>query len=433
MDDESDFSNFNDVIIPVSEQPLDLKKTIFPNFKQKVKARESPFHHTSFTNPESDSHVQYYVSYKGVRLYRNCTFGDVKIEYCFNAKAAWQWIMDCTDIMYPQETTNILNLFYRYGLIEPIILPPSTATSQKSLLPKKTSFYTLSKKGWDISHWNGSKKQIHVANGEEITIGSEGITLNNQALLQDNASFDEVNPINRLDQLDIKKVLSDPGMRYLFRLHLEKEYCAENLDVYMDIRFFTKKMTILMSILEIQKKPPIDNQDRKTPSKRAVVKLINECLSSAYNIYSSYVTIGAPYQLNIDHRLRELITQTMLHTTSPLRSKFDELAMIGSTVPSTPEPAYLRGVPSDALRLAPEIRSARVMNNKNLSIEIPTVDAEDFNSPMTPTEEEMNRSLHMLEMLFPLVDQVGKQILKMLEFDSFPKFLASDTLRGALE
>lgn len=415
MDDEFDFSNFSNFVMPeVHDEPK----------KSSKKLRVSPFHHNFFTNPESDAHVQYYVSDKGVRLYHNYQLGGVKIPYCFNARTAWQWLMDCTDIMYPQEATSMLSLFCKYGLIEPIILPPSTAASKRNFTPKKTSFYTLSKKGRDISHWDGDQKtQLCATDGENITSGSDGLTLNNTLVLQDSASSEEENMVQRLDQLDIKRVLSDPGLRYLFRLHLEKEYCAENLDVYVDIRQFTKKVNILMRIL---KKP--DDDEKRSPSKRAMVKLINECLSSAYNIYSGHISVGSPYQLNIDHMLREKITETMLHTKSPLRPRFDETL-------DSPEKAHLKSPEDHPLHNLNKATSPRgSMNNKKLSIEIPPIgDLELYNTPMTPTQEEMGRSLQMLERLFPLLEQVGEQILKMLEFDSFPKFLASPTLLRALE
>lgn len=468
-DDEFDFSNFQNESFcfqqPQSQpQPQSKSNSVLPILSKKQKLRESPFAHNFFTNPESDSHTQYYVSNKGVRLYKDHKFGDkqqMNIEYCFTAKAAWQWLMDCTDIMYPHEATSVLNLFYKYGLISPIILTPSTASSKKKVQPLKSSFYTLSKTGWDISHWNEIKRTVSLANDEEIiTGGDNGIVLSNQALNHStsDASSDEEKPLpvkKEDEQLSLKKVLADPGMRYLFRNHLEKEFCAENLDVYLSIKHFSKKMSLLKNVLEMQKQEEAKGSDKwKAATRSAIVKLINECLSSSYNIYSSYITVGAPYQLNIDHTLRERITNVMVHPNSPLSASFkesQESKTLNDQRISIPQPAYFPGKPpiieqnnvsstslslSSALNPTMSKRSSRNLNNKNLSIDISNdhIEAGKLKSPRTPktpTHAELSKSIFLLHKLYPLLEFVGQHILKLMEFDSFPKFLSSETFSQA--
>ncbi|CCH42649.1 hypothetical protein BN7_2193 [Wickerhamomyces ciferrii] len=495
-DDDFDFSNFNvnDVLNfnlkdsnSTIEQPSKQSSSSskVPNLlnsvnNKKPKIRESPLAHNFFTNPESDSHIQYYVSNKGVRLYKDYKFGEkqnINIEYCFNAKAAWQWLMDCTDIMYPHEATNILNLFYKYGLIEPISLSPSTSISisknpKKKFLPLKTSFFTLSKLGWEISNWNKTKRSLIVSNDEEIMKpASSSLILSNQALNIDggNNSSDEsleeepkkpmIKPTT--EPLTLKKVLADPGIRYLFRNHLEKEFCSENLEVYLSIKHFNKKMTILKNVIEMQKqeqsKQKIENSTHddsikfKHAAKSAVVKLINECLSTAYDIYSSYISIGAPYQLNLNHDIREKIASMMIHPNSPLASSFNQ--SIDSPIddsmnlPSQPQPVYIPGkspiieqtsnilTNSSAAMLNSSLnpmKKTRLLNNKNLSIDVKNTTTSSVNKgPKTPTQSELSRSLVLLHKLFPLFEAVGVHILKLLEFDSFPKFLASETFAQA--
>lgn len=494
-DDEFDFSNFqNEAFIYTppqlqqqnnnnnnsnnnknASQPhasSSLKNSILPILNKKQKVRESPFAHNFFTNPESDSHVQYYVSNKGVRLYKNHKFGDkqsINIEYSFNAKAAWQWLMDCTDIMYPQEATNVLNLFYKYGLISPIILSPSTASSKRKISPSKTAFYTLSKTGWDVSHWNQVKKNVIMANDEELFNGNDSLVLSNQAVSAgSDVSSDEEKPFKSTEeQLTLKKVLADPGMRYLFRNHLEKEFCAENLDVYLSIKHFSKKMTILKNVIEIQKEEELKCSDKwKSATRSTVVRLINECLSSAYNVYSSYITVGAPYQLNIDHSLREKITDTMIHPSSPLRSSsMKEFQDAGPNShlhqsPSRhqtltpPQAVYFPGkspiIEQNHILTASTQSSSglnpttsrkttttgRTLNNKNLSIDVSdqsstNITNEKIQTPKTPTQAELSQSLLLLHKLYPLFEMVGKHILKLMEFDSFPKFLSSETFSQA--
>lgn len=466
--DEFDFSNFQNESFQFSsfeqyqqqqqtesQQSQNPSKKLIPSLNlKKTRDRESPFHHNFFTNPESDSHIQYYVSNKGVRLYHNHEFGNsLKVEYCFNAKAAWQWLMDSTDIMYPQEAVLVSNLFYKYGLIEPIIVAPSTANSKKNFEPLKTSFYTLSRKGWEISSWSDKKRKIQRNDDEEIIQDASALTLDDSSengSLSDDESPNSSN-LNK-KELDIKRVLADPGMRYLFRSHLEKEFCAENLDFYMDVKQFIKKVAMLKSLLASynsnQEVKISVNRSLKPPSKRTLVKLVNECLSAIYNIYSSYITVGARYELNIDHLLRGKITKYMLHSSSPLEAQFSEKQSRSinadiqkeNELPTPPELAHTRPEKILSQILSPvtstdvEITSTplqtRRIKNKNLSIDI--INNDEANSPpKTPTEIEISRSLDLLYKLTPLIESVGQQILKMLEFDSFPKFLKSQTFIDA--
>lgn len=53
----------------------------------------SPFHHRFFTNPDSDSHCQYYVSDKGIRFFKEKTVAvngtNVTVTNCFSGKASF--------------------------------------------------------------------------------------------------------------------------------------------------------------------------------------------------------------------------------------------------------------------------------------------------------------------------------------------------------
>lgn len=399
-------------------------------FNKKPKAKEPPFAHHFFTNPESDSHVQYYVSNKGVRLYKDYKFGDkpIKIDYCFNAKAAWQWLMDCTDIMYPKEASRILEMFYKYGLISPIILAPSTSKSSSKIMPIKSSFYTLSKNGFEISHWNKKVLNIRVANGSEIINDTSCLILSSQIVsnVSDDDFSSEENEEDGVKELTLKQTLTDPGIRYLFRTHLEKQYCAENLDVYLNIRTFKKKLYMLKTFMESHKASgEPDDETVRINCKEIVVRFINECLSLAYNIYSSYISVGATYQLNIEHGLREEITSIMTHPKSPVRASFF------SSDAASELPAWggsLQGNACDALQGKPSRRTDS--NRKKLSIDILASRIEFVESPTipkTPTAEELSQSLFILKKLSPLLDKVSRNIYRLMENDSFPKFLSSKT------
>ena len=84
----------------------------------------SPYAHRYFTHPDSDSLSQYYVSYKGVRLFHNKHFLGLDkrpqtVEYYMTGKAAFQWLLESTDVVYPAEAMELANLLVEHGLLEP--------------------------------------------------------------------------------------------------------------------------------------------------------------------------------------------------------------------------------------------------------------------------------------------------------------------------
>ncbi|KAG0669089.1 hypothetical protein C6P45_004161 [Maudiozyma exigua] len=311
-----------------------------------AKDRKSLFAHKFFTNPDSDSHVQYYVSNSGIRLFKSKTFGDnnIVIDYTFTTKAIWQWLLDCTDIAYPQEAIAVAALFLKVGLMVPILLPPSE-TSRKKFTISRSAYFTLSKLGSDIVQWrdnskgikNSQYKNLKIETPKEVTIDTGFVTTGSVIITDEKKILS-----NNIDAVvsrelfgnfpNLHDILRDPGMRYLFRLNLEKKFCVENLDSYIDIKKFLKKMSLLRNIMETRSNNDLQSKTTFGPSSKndiisainsALFKQANECLEIAYRIYSSYIMIGAPYQLNIDHTLREKISSVMFHPKSPISDNFE--------------------------------------------------------------------------------------------------------------
>lgn len=443
--------------------------------------RVSPLGHKFFTNPDSDSHIQYYVSDKGVRLFKSKIFGSHKtmIDYCFTTKALWQWLMDCTDIIHPKEAVSIAALILKEGLVVPILLPPSENSKRKFHI-SRTSYYTLSKIGWEVIQWNsevGIKKalskfkkvevatpdcnQINVKFGQ-ILVADDRRSLH--SILDADSSTDVDVEGNSFDaQLpngmsDLTDVLRDPGMRYLFRRFLENELCSENLDAYIETRKFLNKMTVLKNLIDSK----YSNQTRKGFKSKAsnnniiatidsaLTKQANECLELTYNIYSSYVMIGAPYQINIDHKLRESITAIMLHPQSPISKPFsldfggDENPRIRDDPTSITRPQL-----NDFALSEPEATVFRstLMSNmirtpfrdikpKSLNLEIEPAEKQltgfNDNSFLIPEDDELTTTLNILKKLYTPYENIGNDMYKLMKSDSFQKFINSGVYLEAL-
>ncbi|CAL9729034.1 protein Sst2p [Monosporozyma unispora] len=405
-------------------------------------SRKSPLAHKYFTNPDSDSHIQYYASDTGLRLFYNKQFLDpsITVKYCFTSKVLWQWIMDCTDILYPKEAISLSALFLKIGLICPILAKPSKIKSGKFCI-SRSAFFTLSSLGWDLTNWNHIDKdqmkremrrnKIDEDGGDDIRVNGKIVEIDihstNSTKTMVSLNDDNGNNTNNISMNlpSLEEILSDPGMKYLFKKHLEKEFCVENLDVYIMIKKFLKRMTILKKFIDNthnDKNKLSNGSIRHKPIRStidsALLQQANECLEMAFQIYSCYIMIGAPYQLNLDHNLREEISDVILNPKSPIKEYFPgheispipkKLSKVELSIPkpmelSKPLPAMTKGL----------IRSKKPKTLQNLSTN------ENLNG-----FKKISETLRILKHLYPLFEEVGIIMYKLMEMDSLSKFYNS--------
>lgn len=418
--------------------------------------RSSPLAHRFFTNPDSTSHVQYYVSSSGVRLFRPMTFGSDKtlFDCVFSTKAIWQWLMDCTDIMYPKEAVTIASLFLRNGLISPITLHPSENKKNKfSIGPR--CYFTLAELGWESVQWDAEVESISVTQGPRTHSFAcnalNELPLNdtyNVATKSDSNSSSEYNGNETRYYMDLNRILRDPGMRYLFRTHLESEFCAENLDVYIEIKKFLKRMTVLKNLIDTRSsKKEHTNQDAMKSKhyshlvtntlNRALFRQANECLETAYQIYSSFITPGSPYQLNIDHTLRESITQVIMY---PQPRVFVSCSEDATMTENFMHPKRASAWTSDTNHDAEE----RISLNGKATTPCATGESSDaselayrsHDSQTTPDSHDLAESalssiIKTLKLINPLFEKVAKLMYRLMKIDSLPKFINSELYQEA--
>lgn len=417
--------------------------------------RESPFAHRFFSNPDSDSHTQYYVSDCGLRLFENKSFGKegMVIDYCFTTKALWQWLMECTDIMNPKEAVSVAALFLKYGLITPILLPPSE-NSKKKFIISKSAYYTFTQSGWDVIQW---KKDSERGNHRHLNEGSKlNLSLNSRNVIKkDELSYackstkeafsdSEVDLGENLfpspaaysdsgsssgteteifvskdsKSWTLKQILADPGMRYLFKIHLSNDLCVENLEVYYEITKFMRQMLVLRKLIECrnpkgEKKANVSDwksggsKKLKDALHSALLKQTNECLSLVYQIYSAYIAPGAPYQLNIDHNVRESITSIIFNPRSPSKKSFDI---------SCREYELEQGSKSedvkDSVQTGVHAASGKKTSNPTNKVDV---------------TQMIDDAMYTLKEIYPHFEKVRRSVYKMMKTDSLPKFLVSES------
>ncbi|KAA8916589.1 hypothetical protein TRICI_001215 [Trichomonascus ciferrii] len=232
-----------------AEESLSLSSSSSWSF-DKNHEQVSPYSHRYFTHPDSDSLSQYYVSHSGVRVFSKRTVHGKQFEHCITGKAVVQWLIECTDMIFPQEAVDVGNLFVKYGLLTPI--SDISLQHHHRLVPERDALYILS------AH-----------NGHAICKWPQATTTKTKP------------PKPMFNHgIKMKDILDDAGLRLLFREHLSRELCEENLSFYTELRKFTAKY--------------------KTSSSANRPDLI----ALLYTIYNQFLAPGSPAELNLDHKLK---------------------------------------------------------------------------------------------------------------------------------
>ncbi|KAK6457953.1 uncharacterized protein RJT20DRAFT_115287 [Scheffersomyces xylosifermentans] len=361
----------------------------------------SPFYHRYFTNPESDAHVQYYVSRVGVRHLSKNFFKydgvDVIVEHCMSGKAICQWLCDCTDVMGPRQAKELGSLLIRANLIEPVMFH-QFAIAEEKFVAERDYFYVLTKSGRRICNWGKSMdaQELLIPDTPLENVALEKLihTESDDSVFTDENSGVYTQENKSSNYILLKDILKDPGMRYLFKKHLEKEFCSENLDAYLQLKVYKKKINTLGKLLNHKKERPNEGGEKLDSQ---VNKLANVCLSLAYHIFFTYLSSDSPFILNIDYTLRAKITSIMVNhnytkNMEPLESSNSEPGLNSMTS-----------------------KSSNRENDEKKDI------------------EKMEASLDNLVNITSIFQQISRHIYRLMEVDSYPKFLNSSIYRETLE
>lgn len=324
----------------------------------------SPFYHKYFSNPESDAHIQYYECCSGLRLFESRTFNlkdrTVIVRNCFSGKALIQWLLDCSNLQSLSEAVEIGFLMVKHYLLVPV------NDDYVHFLPDRNAFYTLSEAAERACMW-------HADSSDSLSLSPEETEVRDSVVEHENDN--------------LMAMVLDPGMRYLFKLHLEKERCSENIDAYLQLSEFLNAKGQLSQLLK-QYNGSVGSRREKL-AKRCE-RLATTHYSMAYHIFSTYLDEQSRYNLNISFGLRQEVRDVMKR----LCFGVDE------ALPDYNVTAYLR-TPVDG----------------------------SFEHATKPKRSDDNSTLALLESLeeiFRIFEKVKRSIYRLMEADSFPKFIKSD-------
>jgi hypothetical protein len=394
----------------------------------KIKLQVSPFYHRFFSNPDSDSHTQYYVSNKGVRFFKQKKIeigGKEKtIKNCFSGKALIQYLMDCTDLMYLNDALKIANIFLKADLIT------CQTSDNKNFLFSKDSLYTVSSIGSKLVRWSESEIK-------DITS-----SVSNLRNLSNN-------------EISFNQALGDPGLKYSLRDFMVDNMCVENLDVFDDIIDFQKKMKVLKKMVFLkarEKKKHLTElksnniifsdlksntlKHKKLTIYTAINKLSESCLSKAYNIFSMYISEDAPNEINIDSKLRfqvqnyiesEVNFDTSIINVTDLKERIDISMRDNEDNNIINE---IEQLSTDTLEIEqnqvsqeePTIKP--VTSTPNLVLNLKHL-RQNETSIVSPTDVIFAPKLKFLDDISVFYEEIKRKVYKMMETDSYSKFLAS--------
>lgn len=380
-----------------------------------VECNVSPIYHRYFTNPESDAHIQYFESESGVQVVKNkCIYAageKVILPYAFTGKSFVQWLCDCSTVYSPSEAMEIGLLMLHYELIASAN-DPGSLTFQND----RNAYYTLDPLKKGVCKW-------------EMFATSEAS--HSTFLTQDREDF--------------MKMLMDPGIRYLFRKHLEKERCSENIDAYSQLQEYRgckRKLTQLLKHLT-----SCADEQRKTRLQSAADRMIHKCLLMASQIYGRYFTLDLAYKLNIDYGL-QLEIDLVMALLKQGSSKVARMPESGCAYLNTPIPTDMKFEFSEKTlqperphqQISKQVITAGDLEHGEPLIGVEKIDNATLDSERIPSDysqsdlgEELREQVAAIVRICAVFDKISGSIFRLMEVDSLPKFLQSEEYAAAME
>lgn len=337
----------------------------------------SPFHHRYFTNPESDSHVQYYVSNTGVRLFKQKVFLNndkkVVVDYCVSGKAIVQWLCDCTSVRNAAEAVSIGDLFIERGLLRQITV------DKQRFLNDRNAFYILTEQGSVACKWSAKTKRKNLTNNFPLLdIHPSGFST------------------GQFDGPTLKDIIKDPGLRILFKMHMQKERCVENVDAYILLVNFGD---LVQQVFKLHKYyQALEDGPRKSKVFNAISFHMNSFFSKAFQLYSAYISADLQFDLNIDYKLRQ-DAHRLLTFDGPLLPTIDHMM--------TPMTDKLFFGDQDLSQIAQPLT--------------PPVDANHV-----IIESDLVKNVALVRDIHRVFLKIADSIFRLMEIDSYPKFIKSD-------
>lgn len=243
------------------------------------------FHHDAWSHPSTSALSQYWSS-DGVRFFENLRFFlDNKKTYskdlCLTGKAIWQWILECTTVESPEEATNLAQIILRQKFLEPINNCVAEAVTCSDNMPRalsRSQFYQLTTRGIRLCRWDDLVNDVSPTPPDDTWKWEH-------APRPPGYTLDDL--FTQYTTLEL--VLSEPGVKMMFRQKLTEWLCVENLYFIDDYRH-------LQALIE-----------RNTQSGKKSSRIMDHI----NYMVSCYFRLDGPRELNLSSSLKERACQLL--------------------------------------------------------------------------------------------------------------------------
>lgn len=411
----------------------------------------SPFFHRYFSNPQSDAHIQYYESSFGMRLFYNKEFKHnnemTVIEYCFSGKALVQWLCDCSTLNSVSEASEIGQLLLDHKFIVPI----TVSLFSESFYNHSDAVYTLSEIGAQSCRWWKLSASAH----QDIMSTSRIVHC------QGSEPYIEEEFGARKKTVSLEYVLEDPGMRFMFRRHLEKQSCLDNFDAYFQLHEFIGRKKICSRMIQQASRADLE---KKRELRQSIQTFATSNTLMAFHIYSKFFSLESVYNLNIGFSLQQELDCTIANVERLPQSPTRAISHDISSYIKTPDIETFLHSPVSAgnedrdsdsksgstgtvefdQNSNETVVAFRKENNLNYvpclshnGIRMSSFDTKSESKELDPEPSRdlssLEESIEALKNIWKVFEKVAASLYQMMESDLFPKFVRSHEFAVAID
>jgi len=117
----------------------------------------------------------------------------------------------------------------------------------------------------------------------------------------------------------LQYIMESPRLRALFREFLQHNICEENLTFWTDVEELKRKFLVTSSAMASERSAR--SSSRSTPGQAAMEKHHELVIQTAFFIFNNYLAHSSPRELNIDHSLRNELTNYLEDVVSSATGK----------------------------------------------------------------------------------------------------------------
>ena len=201
---------------------LNQDKTMIEIIFRRFMGSEGPNLKSTTSLSDSDSVSDYATGLVGVKMARERRVLDKTVGNTFTGKAASDWLLDCCTTIDRRETFEMAELFVKHQLIAPVVEDRNYTRAHPMATyfqPTKYAIYTVTDKGQRVCGWQARPPSIDSEDSRDN---------------KEKARVPKDSNVSRLHA-----IISDAGLRLLFKEFLRSSLCEENLHFYLDVHDFT--------------------------------------------------------------------------------------------------------------------------------------------------------------------------------------------------